>query len=127
MLLVLASPMATIDYVTDNEGLYDVYNKGPKFSQTTNNCDLYKHIFQIAYDKTIALTVRWMPSHLLEKPTKGVYTGVSLMDIYGNDHADKLADAAAKRACVSLDVSAPILYYISLVKRIQRRLATIPY
>ena len=41
LLLQLASPMATIDYVTDNEGLYDVYNKGPKFSQTTNNCDLF--------------------------------------------------------------------------------------
>ncbi len=66
-----------------------------------------------------------MPSHLLDKPNKGVYTGVSLEDILGNDRADKLADSAATKACVSLDVSAPVLYYINLVKRIQKRLVAV--
>ena len=47
------------------------------------------------------------------------------MDTLGNDRADKLADSAARSACVSLDVSAPVVYYISLVKKIQERLATI--
>ncbi len=66
-----------------------------------------------------------MPSHLLDNPTKGVYTGVSHLDILGNDRADHLADSAATKACVSLDVSAPVLYYINLVKRIQKRLVAI--
>ncbi len=125
LLLVLASPLSTLDYVTDNLPLYDMWVKGPKHSRTTNNCDLYNAIYQIAYDKAINFTVRWVPSHLLENPTKGVFTGCSLLDILGNDQADKLADIAARQACVSLDVSAPILYYISLAKRIQNRLATI--
>ncbi len=77
------------------------------------------------FDKARILTVRWMPSHLLEKPEKGDYSCVSNLDILGNEHADKLAVSAAKQACVTLDVSAPILYYFSLVKIIQKRLATI--
>ncbi len=46
-------------------------------------------------------------------------------DIQGNAHADTLADEAAVSVCVPLNVSAPFIYYISLVKRIQLRLTTI--
>ncbi len=50
---------------------------------------------------------------------------MSEIDIKGNRQADILAGIAAKRVCVPLNVSAPVLYYTSLVKRIQNRLATI--
>ena len=70
-----------------------------------------------------------MPSHLDEegKPTKEIPNGVvvSETDIKGNKQADILAGIAAKRVCVPLNASAPILYYKSLVKRIQNRLAAI--
>ncbi len=82
LLLELASPLSTLDYVTDNEGLYNIYTKGPKHSQATNNCDLYKQIHQLAHEKAISFTVRWMPSHLLEKPTKGVFSCCSNLDIF---------------------------------------------
>ncbi len=125
MLVDLAIHLTELDFVTDNKGLFDAFNKGPIFCATTSSCDLYASIFQVVYDKAIQLSVRWMPSHLLEKPEKGVFSGMSNLDILGNDHADKLAVSAAKQACVTLDVSAPILYYSYLVKRIQNRLATI--
>ncbi len=50
---------------------------------------------------------------------------MSNLDILGNVHADKLADTAALRFSVPLNVSAKYLYYIHLTKRIQFRLATI--
>ena len=52
-------------------------------------------------------------------------TIVSEVDIKGNKQADTLVSIAAARACVPLNVSAPVLYYECLVKRIQNRLATI--
>ncbi len=75
--------------------------------------------------KGILLTVRWTPSHLLENPEKGVFSGISHLDILGNSQADKLADHAAVRACLPLNVTAPIQYYRKLAKRIQMRIATI--
>ena len=43
---------------------------------------------------------------------KGVYSRMTNLDILGNDQADKLANKAAKSVCVSLDASAPTLYYV---------------
>ncbi len=77
------------------------------------NCDLYKIVWQLLYDKAIRLSVKWMASHLLDQPNKGVYTGFSLEDIQGNAHADTLADEAAVSTCVPLNVSAPFIYYMS--------------
>ncbi len=89
------------------------------------NCDLYKVLWRSLYDKAIILTVKRMASHLLDQPSKGVYTVCSLKDIQGNSHADALADEAAASARVPLNVSAPYLYYVSLTKKIQLRLTTV--
>ena len=64
-----------------------------------------------------------MPSHLQEGGERP--TGVSLSDVKGNDHADKLARTAADKYQVPLQVSTDYLYYVSLVARIQKRLAAI--
>ncbi len=117
--------MAIIEYVTDNLGLSNTYNKGPQAGYLSINADLYHQIFSIAYDKAIVLTVRWVPSHLLEEPTKGVYSCISYHDMLGNSHADSFAGEACRVHCVPLNVSAPIVYYIMLCTRIQHRLATI--
>ena len=50
---------------------------------------------------------------------------MSALDVQGNGHADKLAGTTAERVSVPLNVSAPVIYYHCLTKRIQRRLATI--
>ncbi len=42
LLVGLCEPLAEIDYVTDNEGLFKAYQQGPKFALSTANCDLYK-------------------------------------------------------------------------------------
>ena len=46
-------------------------------------------------------------------------------DIDGNAYADKMAGLAATKYKVSLNASSHYLYYVSLTKRIQLRLATI--
>ncbi len=124
-LVLFASQGSTLDYVTDNKGLYNTYTQGPKFALQTTNCDLYNMLYKAIYDKALLVEVRWMPSHLLENPTKGVYSGVSYLDLLGNSHADKLADQAAIRFSVPINVSTKYLYYIHLTKRIQFRITTI--
>ena len=64
-----------------------------------------------------------MPSHL--KTDEPLPVGVSLVDVKANDHADKQAGLIAERVRVPLHVSAPVIYYTHLTRRIQKRLATI--
>ena len=66
-----------------------------------------------------------MPSHLLDKPTKGVYSCMTNLDILGNDQADKLAGRAAEKHMVDGMAASIHKDRINLVKRIQLRLATI--
>ncbi len=124
-LLELAENMAEIDYVTDNLGLSNTFNKGPEAGYHSINADLFHQIFAYTLEKAIRLSVRWIPSHLLENPTKGVFSCKTHLDMVGNSRADILANQAALQACVPLNISAPILYYIALCKRIQHRLTTI--
>lgn len=116
-----------VEHVTDNKGLYNTFNSGPAAGALSSNCDLYTEIFETTEDKAIRVKVRWMPSHLDENGNKVIPSGVevSSLDIAGNKQADVLAAIAAKRHAVSLNVSAGVLYYKSLVKRIQNILATI--
>ena len=108
-LVDLVSPGSSIEYVTDNKGLFDAYLKGPSFALNATNCDLFKQLYDVMFQKALLVEVRWVPSHLLEEPTKGVYDCVSDLDILGNDRADKLAGQAAKKYCVPLNVSSQYL------------------
>ena len=127
LLAVLAEELVVIDFVTDNEGVFNAFNKGPKYCATTNNADLYEQLFIVIYEKALLFTVRWMPSHLLEKLEKGVFTGVSEADLYGNKAADDQAGEAAREAATAIprDVAKDVVYYIILVRQIQLRLANI--
>ncbi len=82
-------------------------------------------MFAIVYEKALVVSVRWMPSHLLEEPTKCVFPGCSLMDLRGNDKADKLAVEAARRAQLPPHVCAKVIFNLRLVRRILLRLTTI--
>ncbi len=125
VLVGLAAPLSEIDYVTDNEGLYKLFNAGPKVAFLSSNCDLYKILFDVIYKNMLLVSVRWMPSHLLEKPDKGVYSCMSNLDILGNARADTLAGEAAAEAQLPKYVTTEYLHYANLIKRIQLRLATI--
>jgi len=117
------APSTVVDFVTDNEGVYKMFNQGRTASKNSVNCDLYTALFHDIECKAVRLTVRWMPSHL--KPTDVRPPGVSLLDVQGNEHADRLAGEAALTACVPLHVSAPYLSNVRLTRKIQHRLATI--
>lgn len=123
LLLEHAEAMSDIEYVTDNEGLHKTFNAGPRAGRLSNNCDLYHAIFKMTYEKAIRLRARWMPSHLSEKDERPV--GVSLLDIKGNDQADKLAEKAAATFQLPLQPATNYLYYVGLVQRIQRRLVAV--
>jgi len=67
-----------------------------------------------------------MPSHLDTEPDKDKPLWVTQHHIVGNMQADRLASMAAKSAAISdLNISAPVIYYTNLTKRIQARLACI--
>jgi hypothetical protein len=64
-----------------------------------------------------------MPSHLKEDQPRP--SDVSLLDVRGDGHADLLAGEAAAEACIPNSIAVPYVYYVKLVKRIQRSLATV--
>ena len=49
---------ADIEFVTDNKGVNDKYNAGPKVASQSMNCDLYHELFQLLYKKAIKPHVR---------------------------------------------------------------------
>ena len=79
VLLRFATPLAEIDFVTDNKGVFDKYNSGPKKAKLSSNCDLYHELFQLIFKKCLFVTVRWMPSHLSPEDPRPL--GVSEVDV----------------------------------------------
>ena len=63
-MLQVLEPLAQVTFVTDNFNVYKTYNKGPRATTNSNNCDLYEKIFKMQYDNALEIQVRWMPSHL---------------------------------------------------------------
>ena len=64
-----------------------------------------------------------MPSHLKDEDPRP--EGVSVLDVLGNRHADRLAGIAAMAVQVPNSVSTSYIFYVNLVKKIQRRLVAI--
>ena len=118
-----AEALFDIHYVTDNQGLYTTFNKGPQAGSVSSNADLYNTMFDVIYDKALRVKVTWMPSHLTDKDERPAF--VSSVDLKGNSYADEECMLAATSARLPLNVTAPIIYYYTLVRRIQKRLATI--
>ncbi len=116
-------PCSDIHYITDNLGLHNTFNKGPKAGLVSSNADLYNILYKHAVEKAIQIKVSWMPSHLT--PAEDRPQHVSELDLKGNAQADHQAGLMTKEVCLPLGVSAPVIYYYSLIKRIQRRLTTI--
>ena len=121
--VTLAPENSSIDFVTDNQGNYDKYNKGRDFAVLTANGDLFRQIFIAIQLKNIRLTVRWMPSH--RKDSDELPIGVSKRDVVGNNFADVEAGKAAVLHEVDLNASTNLLHYRYLAGRIQRRIVAI--
>ena len=114
------------EFVTDNLNVETTFLKGPQLAVNSSNCDLWEECFKLISDKSLNITVRWMPSHLKEGKKKRPLS-VSDDDITCNDFADELANKAALRASSTIPkpIATNIIYYSNLVTRIQKRLATI--
>ena len=136
-----AKALSDIEYVTDNEVVYNTFCAGPVGCARSLNSDLYRQIFNATVEKAIRLQVRWMPSHLDGEGNKTkrkrnregqfVVTMTNLshraspFDIAANKIADTLAGEAAKRCNLPMHITSAYLYHYRLTKRIQYRLATI--
>ncbi len=101
------APYSDIEYITDNEGLFNTYNNGPAAGMHSINADLYHKLFKTTIDKAIRVRVRWMPSHLACSDSRPI--SVSELDVLGNHAADQQAGMIAKHVTVPLNVSAPII------------------
>ena len=112
-----------IEFITDNLGCYNTYNKGKSLAVLSNNGDLYRKIFNLLEQKNVSLIVRWMPSHLLPYDVRP--PGVSDLDVIGNNFADKEAGKAAESYCVELNASSQFFHWRNLAGRVQRRMAAI--
>ena len=119
------NPLTSLIFVTDNENVYKTYNKGPRAGANSANCDLYKELFDMLYEKAIELHVRWMPSHLGKDPESERPTFVSHFDVLANDKVDEMARVAADLAEIPLEIASIHVDTVSLVRIIQKRLAFI--
>lgn len=117
--------LAQVVFVTDNANVSNIYNKGKTSAMNSANCDLYCELFDLLKTMDIDLQVRWMPSHLGTGKSDPRPDFVSHYDVLANDQADEHAKAAAQTAQLPKPVATNYIYYVSLVVRIQKRLATI--
>ena len=117
-----AEVMPVLEYVSDNMGVYQTFNEGPKAGCLSMKCDLYHELFQLTIRKGIIQKIRWMPAHIHEKEAGGNFVrppGVTDLDSKANDYADDFANKASERANVSLHTAANIKYWFRLAARIQ--------
>ena len=126
-LVRLARESSVLLFVTDHLPLVKAYNKGRSFAVQTLNGDLFQEIFLHISGKSLQLTLKWVPSHLADTDVipDPLPTGVLLSDVLGNKQADKLAKIAAQSYSVDLNSATRVLFYCTLTRRIQNRLATI--
>ena len=124
LLLTHAQRNTELEYYTDHKNLMNNYNQGLEYCKSLMNYDLYLRIFQLKDNKRITLHIKWLPAHTDTKD-RPIPDGITAKDIFGNKQADIQAVAAANKAELPVEVTAPIIYNIQLVQRIQRRLADI--
>lgn len=91
----------------------------------SSNCDLFRELFEQIKTKELRLKVRWMPSHLGKGEDDPRPSNVSHFDVMSNDQADEYASKAAEEVQLPKPVAVNHIYYVNLVGKIQRRLATI--
>jgi hypothetical protein len=102
----------------------DTFYEGPAAGVNSNNSDLWKEVFDFIVAKDLSVSVRWMPSHTKDNQKKWC-EGVSAIDVEANDMADKYAGEAAQKYELPNPVTCGPIYYYKLIKKIQKRLATI--
>ena len=86
--------------------------------------DSYLHI----EGKNLSATIRWVPAHLVDNVSDNnliLPPGVTMLDVSGIKQADTLAKAGAHSNSPDLKSATRVVFYASLARRIQNRLATI--
>ena len=105
-LIRMADPLTNIEYITDNLGVCNTFNKGPANAQYSMNADLYNELYKLTIDKAIVLQVRWMPSHLTVNDP--LPPDVSTVDVLSNNQAD-IYMLARLRTCIKLMIVFPVM------------------
>ena len=110
--------------VSDSDVNIGMYYRGKLAAIASVNGDLWKLIFQHLEQYAIQLKLFWVPGHLdtaVPKSKKHV------PDIFFavNHVADRFASIAANAVQLDMNVVAKVLYYTSLVKKIQKRLVRV--
>ena len=93
-------------------------------STAVPNADLWRELWAILDRGQVSLKLRWVKGHA---ETPAVYSSynVQIWELFGNLCADALADRAAEMCQVWSHDAAGVLFYYSLVKRIQARAVVI--
>ena len=130
LLLSLLQPSSVVTFVTDHLPLSNAFNKGKEVAISGINGDLMKQVYLHIEGKNLSVTVRWVKAHTADDVdvSDDNYSpppGVSLLDVLGNKQADTLAKAGAHSNGPDLNSATRVVFYASLARRIQNRLATI--
>ena len=100
---------SVVECVTDHQPLWKRFYSAKAAVKKIISYDLLNtNLFLIA-EKTFTVKTRWMPSHL-KTDTVDLPSGVSVIDTYRRDLADKYVKIAAERCCVDLNSSIIVLF-----------------
>ena len=109
----------------DNLKTVDVFNKGKEFALMSANSDLWHRLFHVIESKHLDVLLKWIPSHVDQKPCKADKYNLEPFHIYGNVCADFFADKAATHFQIDSAVSSVVVDYANLVGMVQRRMVAV--
>ena len=115
---------ATASVSTDSKVNVDLFAQGRSACMNSTNPDLWDELFDLIKSKGLNFSVRWVKGHCNSVEIATKY-GVSLNDLVGNSIADALADRAADTFRPVPQDTVDVLWYYSIVRRIQARAVAI--
>ena len=91
---------ATVEFITDSDLLRKGFAAGSANAHLHKNSDIYHDIYQCIEEKSLSVTVLWMPSHSDDDPDKASKRPewCTRYHVVGNKQADRLAEVAARYA-----------------------------
>ena len=105
---------------SDSKVDVDLFDQGKAACMNSTNADLWNELFDLIESKKLNFTIRWVKGHCNSVEIAAKYH-VSLNDIVGNFIADALAARAADVYKPIAQDSVDVLWYYSIVRRVQAR------
>ena len=115
-----AVPSAVLDIRSDSKVNVDMFTTGRENTLHSTSADLWQELWSLIDHKSLSVSLTWIKGHCTT-PEQATKHGLSLLDVYGNATADRLADRAATLYEVAPQDALDLNWYHSVTRKIQAR------